>query len=124
MQGFYASQGAEIGDSAMLIIQVLTMGSWPTQDSLPCNLPSELSTLCEMFRSYYLGTHTGRRLSWQTNMGTAYVKGTFRKGQRHELIVSTYQMCVLMLFNNADRLTYEEIELATEIDVADLKGCL
>jgi hypothetical protein len=36
-------------------------------------------------------------------MGTADLKATFRKGQRHELIV-TYQMRVLVLFNNAELL--------------------
>ncbi|XP_074309731.1 cullin-3A [Silene latifolia] len=123
-QGFYSSHGAELGDGPTLAVQVLTTGSWPTQSSIPCNLPAELSVLCEKFRSYYLGTHTGRRLSWQTNMGTADIKATFGKGQKHELNVSTYQMCVLMLFNNADRLTYREIELATEIPTIELKRCL
>lgn len=124
MQGFYATHGAELGDGPSLVVQVLTTGSWPTQPSMTCNLPAELSALCEKFRSYYLGTHTGRRLSWQTNMGTADLKVTFGKGQKHELNVSTYQMCVLMLFNNADRLSYQEIELATEIPPSDLKRCL
>nr|GMD25798.1 cullin-3A [Ipomoea batatas] len=124
MQGFYATHGTELGDGPSLVVQVLTTGSWPTQPSMTCNLPAELSALCEKFRSYYLGTHTGRRLSWQTNMGTADLKVTFGKGQKHELNVSTYQMCVLMLFNNADRLSYQEIELATEIPPSDLKRCL
>ncbi|XP_057530675.1 cullin-3A [Amaranthus tricolor] len=124
IQGFYASHGAELGNGPSLVVQVLTTGSWPTQPSVPCNLPAELSLLCEKFRSYYLGTHTGRRLSWQTNMGTADVKATFSKGQKHELNVSTYQMCVLMLFNNADKLGYREIEQATEIPAPDLKRCL
>ncbi|XP_059648855.1 cullin-3A [Cornus florida] len=124
MQGFYANDGAELGDGPTLAVQVLTTGSWPTQPSVTCNLPAEMSALCEKFRSYYLGTHTGRRLSWQTNMGTADIKATFGKGQKHELNVSTYQMCVLMLFNNADRLSYKEIEQATEIPSSDLKRCL
>lgn len=124
MQGFYTTHGADLGDSPTLVVQVLTTGSWPTQPSVTCNLPAELSALCEKFRSYYLGTHTGRRLSWQTNMGTADLKATFGKGQKHELNVSTYQMCVLMLFNNADQLTYKEIEQATEIASLDLKRCL
>nr|GMD27479.1 cullin-3A [Ipomoea batatas]GMD28719.1 cullin-3A [Ipomoea batatas] len=124
MQGFYATHGTELGDGPSLVVQVLTTGSWPTQPSMTCNLPAELSALCEKFRSYYLGTHTGRRLSWQTNMGTSDLKVTFGKGQKHELNVSTYQMCVLMLFNNADRLSYQEIELATEIPPSDLKRCL
>ncbi|RYR64882.1 hypothetical protein Ahy_A03g010909 isoform A [Arachis hypogaea] len=123
MQGFYASH-PELVDGPTLTVQVLTTGSWPTQSSVTCNLPAEMSALCEKFRSYYLGTHTGRRLSWQTNMGTADLKATFGKGQKHELNVSTYQMCVLMLFNNADRLSYKEIEQATEIPASDLKRCL
>ncbi|KAF9673890.1 hypothetical protein SADUNF_Sadunf10G0070900 [Salix dunnii] len=124
MHGFYASH-LELGDARTLVVQVLTTGSWPTQPGVTCNLPAEMSALCEKFRSYYLGTHTGRRLSWQTNMGTADIKATFGKGgQKHELNVSTYQMCVLMLFNNAERLSYKEIEQATEIPAADLKRCL
>ncbi|KAI3467361.1 hypothetical protein Pfo_024024 [Paulownia fortunei] len=105
----------------MHVVQVLTTGSWPTQSSNTCNLPAELSALCEKFRSYYLGTHTGRRLSWQTNMGTADLRATFGNGQKYELNVSTYQMCVLMLFNNTDCLSYREIEQATEIPSSDLK---
>ncbi|CAK9183746.1 unnamed protein product [Ilex paraguariensis] len=124
MQEFYAAHGAELGDGATLTVQVLTTGSWPTQPSVSCDLPAEMSALCEKFRSYYLGTHTGRRLTWQTNMGTADLKATFGKGQRHELNVSTYQMCVLVLFNNADRLSYKEIEQTTEIPSSDLKRCL
>ncbi|KAI8541639.1 hypothetical protein RHMOL_Rhmol08G0077600 [Rhododendron molle] len=124
MKGFYASLGPDVTDHPQLTVQVLTTGSWPSQSSATCNLPSEILGICEKFRTYYLGTHTGRRLSWQTNMGYADIKATFGKGQRHELNVSTYQMCILMLFNSADRLSYREIEQATEIPVLDLKRSL
>ncbi|GAA0165905.1 ubiquitin-protein ligase [Lithospermum erythrorhizon] len=124
MQGFYAAMGAEIVDGPALCVQVLTTGSWPTQPSPICNLPTDILGVCEKFKTYYLGTHTGRRLSWQTNMGTADLKATFGKGQKHELNVSTYQMCVLMLFNNADSWTYRDIEQATEIPASDLKRSL
>lgn len=124
MQGFYASQSSDTGDGPTLAVQVLTTGSWPTQPIATCNLPAEILGVCERFRSYYLGTHTGRRLSWQTNMGTADLKATFGKNQKHELNVSTYQMCILMLFNSADRLSCKEIEQATGIPGSDLKRCL
>ncbi|XP_022750656.1 cullin-3B-like isoform X3 [Durio zibethinus] len=124
MQGFHACHGSDIGDGPTLSVQVLTTGSWPTQPITTCNLPVEILGICEKFRNYYLGTHTGRRLSWQTNMGTADLKATFGKGQKHELNVSTYQMCVLMLFNSADRLSYKETEQATAIPASDLKRCL
>lgn len=124
MQGFYAAMGGELADGPTLVVQVLTTGSWPTQSSTTCNLPSEILGVCEKFKNYYLGTHSGRRLSWQTNMGNADLKVTFGKGQKHELNVSTYQMCILMLFNNADQQSYKEIEQATEIPTPDLKRCL
>lgn len=124
MHGFYAAMGGELADGPTLVVQVLTTGSWPTQSSTTCNLPSEILGVCEKFRNYYLGTHSGRRLSWQTNMGNADLKVTFGKGQKHELNVSTYQMCILMLFNNADQQSYKEIEQATEITAPDLKRCL
>jgi hypothetical protein len=123
MQGFYASY-SELVDGPTLNVTVQTTGFWPTQSSVTCNLPDEILALCEKFQSYYLGSHTGRRLSWLTNMGTEDLKATFREGQRHELIVSTFQMCVLMLFNDADTLTYKEIELAAEIPALDMKRCL
>ncbi|KAM7511351.1 hypothetical protein LguiB_010226 [Lonicera macranthoides] len=124
MKAFYAAVGAELAEGPTLAVQVLTTGSWPTQSGTTCNLPPEILGVCNKFRTFYLGTHTGRRLSWQTNMGTADLKATFGKGQKHELNVSTYQMCILMLFNNADQLTYREIEQATEIPAPDLKRCL
>ncbi|KAJ6797627.1 cullin-3A-like [Iris pallida] len=125
MQGFYASQSSDAaGDGPTLAVQVLTTGSWPTQPISTCNLPAEIMGVCEKFRAYYLGTHTGRRLSWQTNMGTADLKATFGRNQKHELNVSTYQMCILMLFNSAERLSCKEIEQATEIPSSDLKRCL
>jgi cullin 3 len=37
------------------------------------------------------------------------IKFTFEKDQRRELNVFTYEMCVLMLFNNADRLSYKKM---------------
>lgn len=39
--------------------------------------------------------------------------------RKHIIQVSTYQMCILVLFNNRDELTYEEI-LQTDIPEKDL----
>lgn len=123
-QGFYGASSSDAGDAPLISVQILTTGSWPTQPCSTCNLPPEILSVSEKFRAYYLGTHNGRRLTWQTNMGTADIKVTFGNGSKHELNVSTYQMCVLMLFNSADCLTYNEIEQATAIPPVDLKRCL
>jgi cullin 3 len=109
-----------------LSVHVLTTGSWPTQAGARCNLPAELLPVCDRFKQFYLAAHSGRRLTWQCNMGTADMKAEFggfdgRPIERHELNVSTYQMCILMLFSSADKLSYKEIEQATNIPPADLK---
>ncbi|KAI5077363.1 hypothetical protein GOP47_0007187 [Adiantum capillus-veneris] len=125
MQGFNAVvSNNDTSESPTLSVQVLTTGYWPTQSGAGCNLPTEILAVCDKFKTYYLSTHTGRRLTWQTNMGTADLKATFGKGQRHELNVSTYNMCILMFFNNVDSMTYKEIEQATDIPALDLKRSL
>ena len=106
-----------------LNVQVLTTGSWPTSGEAKCNLPQQLVECCEHFSKFYLSTYTGRRLTWQTNMGTADVRAQFAN-KWHDLNVTTYQLCILLLFNDADRLSYEQIAAATEIPASDLKRSL
>ncbi|GJP50323.1 hypothetical protein CLOM_g9454 [Closterium sp. NIES-68] len=112
--------GGGLFQGPTLSVQVLTTGSWPTQAGARCNLPGEILPICEKFTRHYLTTHTGRRLTWQMNMGHADVKATF-ESRKYELSVSTYQMCILMLFNTHDSLTYRDIEAATDIPSADLR---
>lgn len=114
-----SSAAADMG-GVELNVQVLTTGSWPTPAGARCTLPPELERCCQTFKTFYLSRHTGRRLAWQTNMGTADLKASF-PGARHELTVSTYQMCILLMFNAADSLSYREIAAATDIPAADLK---
>ena len=58
-------------------------------------------------------------------MGTAEVRGVFAGGAKaHDLIVSTHQMCVLLLFNDADALTFSEIAEATRVPRDELRRSL
>jgi len=103
-----------------LNVYVLTTGFWPTQTPTKCNLPNEIINCCAVFKKYYLSNHNGRRLTWQTNMGTAEIKLQF-SGKKHELMVSTYQMVVLLLFNDQNKLSFKEMVDATGIPAPDLK---
>lgn len=126
MMDFKAREGASASTSADLdlSVQVLTTGSWPTQTAqTKCILPREVDEACTRFREFYLSTHSGRKLSWQTNMGNADIKMQCGD-KKHELNVSTYHMCILLLFNEADRQSYQEILTATGIPPADLKRAL
>lgn len=58
-----------------------------------------------------------------TGCESADLKASFGD-RRHELSVNTYQMCVLMLFNDVDRLSYREIQEVTNIPDAELKRSL
>lgn len=109
-----------------LTVQVLTTGSWPTPGggNVPqCHIPREISKACDKFREFYLASHNGRRLAWLTNMGTADLRATFGETKR-ELNVSTYQMCILLLFNERDRVSYRDIISETGIPAEDLKRSL
>jgi len=104
-----------------LNVYVLTTGFWPTaQTAHKCNLPVEITRCTEAFKNFYLKNHNGRRLTWQTNMGTADVRASF-KSRMHELNVSTYQMIVLLLFNDSDTLSFKEVREATDIPIPDLR---
>ena len=66
-------ENKNISQSCELNVQVLTTGSWPAANCR-CNLPRELLQCCETFENYYLTTHSGRKVVWQTNMGNADLK--------------------------------------------------
>jgi len=97
---------------------------------------------------FYLNKHSGRQLTLNPQLGSADLNAVFygprkeegegRDGassstalavvspaaakagpRKHIIQVSTYQMCILVLFNNRDELTYEEI-LQTDIPEKDL----
>jgi len=97
---------------------------------------------------FYLAKHSGRQLTLNPQLGSSDLNAVFfgpkreegegkdgassstslavtsaslKPGHRKHIIqVSTYQMCILMLFNNRDKLTYEEIQNETDIPEKDL----
>jgi cullin 3 len=107
-----------------LDVNVLTTGYWPSQNVPMCCVPQPVQATIEHFEDFYLKKHTGRKLSWQTSTGTAEIRATFGsppKQRQYDLIVSTYQMCILMLFNNKETITFGEIMEATSIPDLQLR---
>lgn len=101
---------------------MLTTGSWPAQSVSQCILPVEFQKSCEEFSKFYLRARTGRKLTWQTNMGTVDLLATYGGGSRkHILVVNTYQACILLLFNENEMMSYQQISEATNIPSTDLK---
>jgi cullin 3 len=119
-KGWLAAKGGSLDID--LQVQVLTTGSWPQASGQQgaCTLPREVDRCCDEFRAFYQQGFSGRKLTWQTNMGTADIKATFGS-KKHELNVSTHQMAVLLLFNDAESMSYAEIAAATSIADPDLR---
>jgi len=113
--------GGDEGKAVEIDVGVLTMGYWPTRGVPMCHLPNEILQTVDKFEKFYLKKHTGRKLAWQTGLGNAEIKAIFGGGKKHELIVSTYQMCILMLFNTSTTRSLEEIKQATNIPDGELK---
>ncbi|XP_028259742.1 cullin-3-like [Parambassis ranga] len=129
-----------------LTVRVLTTGYWPTQSATPkCTIPPAPKHAFEVFRRFYLAKHTGRQLTLQNHLGGADLNATFyravKKGdgsevgvggaqvigsntRKHILQVSTFQMTILMLFNNREKCTFEEIQQETDIPERQLVRAL
>eukprot|EP00057_Strongylocentrotus_purpuratus_P020004 XP_011674478.1 PREDICTED: cullin-4A-like [Strongylocentrotus purpuratus] len=82
--------------------------------------------LQEQFKRFYLDKHSGRKLQWQPSLGHCLVKGQFREegSSVKELQVSLYQTLVLLLFNEGDNYSLEEIAQATNIEDSELRRTL
>ncbi len=116
----YSARGGKGKDYVDLDVKVLTSGFWPTPPVPQCVFPKGMQLLADRFKEFYLENHSGRKLAWQCNMGTVDVKALCFK-KKHELNVSTYQMCVLDLYNNGLEYTFEDIMNTTKIPKDDLK---
>ncbi|KAI9249557.1 Cullin [Sporodiniella umbellata] len=115
----------DIKPSMEVSVTVLTSTFWPMNlsTSPQCSMPPTLVEACERFEKFYFSRHSGRRLTWQPQMGSADVRGTFEKS-KHLLNVSTYAMAVLLQFNQHDTLSWQELKTATQIADVDLKRTL
>lgn len=106
-----------------LTVNILTMGYWPTYTPMEIHLPAEMVKLQEVFKMFYLGKHSGRKLQWQATLGHSVLKADIKEGKK-ELQVSLFQTLVLLMFNEGDEFSVEEIKTATGIEDSELKRTL
>uniref|UniRef100_A0A663LNW2 Cullin-4B n=1 Tax=Athene cunicularia TaxID=194338 RepID=A0A663LNW2_ATHCN len=106
-----------------LTVNILTMGYWPTYTPMDVHLNSEMIKLQEVFKTFYLGKHSGRKLQWQTTLGHAVLKAEFKEGKK-EFQVSLFQTLVLLMFNEGDEFSFEEIKMATGVEDSELRRTL
>ncbi|CAA7394007.1 unnamed protein product [Spirodela intermedia] len=104
-------------------VHVLTTGYWPTYPPMDVRLPHELNVYQDIFKEFYLSKHSGRRLMWQNSLGHCVLKAHFPRGKK-ELAVSLFQTVVLMLFNDAQKLTFQDVKDSTSIEDKELRRTL
>ncbi|KAK8114811.1 Cullin family protein [Apiospora kogelbergensis] len=114
--------------SVDLTVSILSASAWPTYPDTQLRLPDEAAKQIETFEKYYIGKHTGRRLTWKHSLAHCVVKARFNKGPK-ELLVSAYQAVVLELFNQIEGkpdevLSFSQIAEATGLNEQDLKRTL
>ncbi|KAI8489645.1 Cullin-4A [Branchiostoma belcheri] len=106
-----------------LTVNILTMGYWPTYIPMEVHLPPEMVRYQEIFKSFYLAKHSGRKLQWQPTLGHCVLRADFRAGKK-ELQVSLFQSLVLIMFNDGDGFTTEYIKQYTGIEDGELRRTL
>ncbi|KAM0998397.1 hypothetical protein ACFX13_008265 [Malus domestica] len=104
----YLHDNPAVNPGMDLTVTVLTTGYWPSYKSFDLNLPEEMVKCVEVFKGFYETKTKHRKLTWIYSLGTCNVTGKFDT-RPIELIVSTYQAALLLLFNSADKLSYSEI---------------
>ena len=102
---------------------VLGTGFWPLTPSNTAFIPpQEIVKTYTRFQSFYFDKHSGRKLTWLWQLCKGEVKANYIIGVKipHTFQVSTYQMAILLLFNDADVVTYEDIQKATALSAETL----
>ncbi|XP_020102129.1 cullin-1-like [Ananas comosus] len=104
-------------------VTVLTAGIWPTYKSFDVSLPAEMLKCVGAFKEFYAAKTKRRKLTWIFSLGTCIVNGNFEP-KTMELIVTTYQAALLLLFNAADRLSYSDIVERLQLSENDVARLL
>lgn len=79
-------------------ILVLSSGSWPFSQNHTFTPPTELERSVQRFNDFYVIRHSGRKLNWLYNMCRGEIITNYCR-QRYTLQASTWQMAVLLQYN-------------------------
>lgn len=129
-EGASPSSSSSSSKTVDLQVSVLSAAAWPSYKEVALNLPAEVLEQVNQFDKYYKNKHTGRQLTWTHTLGHCLVKAHFNRGVK-ELLVSSFQAAVLLLFNQTEAdedgggvLSYAQIGEATALEGPDLKRTL
>jgi len=97
----------------MLQVCVITNGIWPVAEAPTAQIPAchpELVEITQEYEKFYHERHAKRRLQWLLHQGSAELCMRLSdEGPALSLKVTSLQMLILLLFNNAEALTVQEM---------------
>uniref|UniRef100_A0A673BBU4 Cullin-4A n=1 Tax=Sphaeramia orbicularis TaxID=375764 RepID=A0A673BBU4_9TELE len=109
-----------------LTVNILTMGYWPSYTPMEVHLCLDCFVICHQL-TFNILRHflmfAGRKLQWQPTLGHAVLKAEFKEGKK-EVQVSLFQTLVLLMFNEGEEFSIEEIRTATGIEEGELRRTL
>uniref|UniRef100_A0A803TNR9 Cullin 2 n=1 Tax=Anolis carolinensis TaxID=28377 RepID=A0A803TNR9_ANOCA len=102
-------------------IYVLQAGAWPLTQapSSTFAIPQELEKSVQMFELFYSQHFSGRKLTWLHYLCTGEVKMNYLC-KPYVAMVTTYQMAVLLAFNNSETVSYKDLQDSTQMNEKEL----
>ncbi|CAF4504041.1 unnamed protein product [Rotaria socialis] len=97
-------------------VMILNSNTWSFSTPSNIILPNKLETILNNFNMFYKNLHNGRKLTWLHQHSKGELQ-TFFTQKVHKLRVSTYQMVILLLFNDSLEWTVEQIHDQTQITI-------
>jgi len=108
------------GNDEKMSAMVLKFSTWPFKKyEGTVNLPAEMSTALASFTEFYKQRHERHKLEWNHSLGTVTMSATFDNDEK-ELSVSLYQAVVLLLFQEENKLGFQDILQRSGLKSEDL----
>jgi hypothetical protein len=125
-QGFAQYTGTKViekktgsdSSSIELFVNVLDGFAWPlNRTTKSINFPNPMTNAICAFNEYYTMRNTGRKLNWIHSHGKIVLSMYSEKnGKHYSITTGTLHALILLLFNNHENLTINDITQHTEID--------
>ncbi|KAI5785046.1 Cullin [Peziza echinospora] len=117
-KGWNEKNPSDKGSNVDFSVQVLGTSFWPLNPpNTPFNIPEVITETYTRFQKFYDEKHSGRKLNWLWHLCKGEMKASYCRQSKapYTFQVSTYQMAILLLFNDATTITYEDIEKHTNL---------
>lgn len=114
--------GEQVSKNTILMhginFKVTTLRSqhWPSYKSCNISLPKEMVKCVEEFKQFYATKTENRKLTLIDTLGSCIVRGYF-DARAFDLVVATHQVALLLLFNDAEKLSYEDMK--SQLNISD-----